>query len=175
MEGRSSSSPVKPIRTYGSPMTARTTAALLAQTPKLDDSFLRRADGSAASAVRLAGSDPTAGAGCTYQHRPAEDRPPPIPLRVAWVGKKLKALYASSQSASGSYAVCGCCCAPRCATRQPTCTGKPTGRVNTYVDDLLYLAEESLVKAIHEWVESKWPCSALEWAREPQGGATERT
>ena len=49
----------------------------LSSDAKLDDaSFFRRVDGSAASAVRRAGSDPTAGAGCAYQHRPAHTAPP---------------------------------------------------------------------------------------------------
>ncbi|CAE7251642.1 TY1B-NL2 [Symbiodinium sp. CCMP2592] len=41
--------------------------------------------------------------------------------------------------------------------------------VITYVDDLLYLAEKSLVEAIHEWIQKDWPCSPLEWAQEPGG------
>eukprot|EP00439_Symbiodinium_sp_Y106_P022158 s6090_g2.t1 len=43
------------------------------------------------------------------------------------------------------------------------------GLVVTYVDDLLYLAEESLVVAIHMWIEREWPCSPLEWAKNPGG------
>ena len=68
-------------------------------------------DGSAASAVRRAGSDPTAGAGCAYQHRPAEDRPPPIPFEGGVGGtEKLKASSVEPECL-GSYAVCGCSCA----------------------------------------------------------------
>ena len=47
--------------------------------------------------------------------------------------------------------------------------GSLLGLLITYVDDLLYLAEQSLVEAIHEWVEVEWPCSALEWASDKAG------
>ncbi|CAE7873452.1 TY1B-NL2 [Symbiodinium microadriaticum] len=43
------------------------------------------------------------------------------------------------------------------------------GLVVTYVDDLLYLADPSLITAIHTWIELEWPCSSLEWATEPAG------
>ena len=47
--------------------------------------------------------------------------------------------------------------------------GTLLGLVVTYVEDLLYLAIDSLVIAIHTWIEAEWPCSALEWAREDAG------
>ena len=47
--------------------------------------------------------------------------------------------------------------------------GSLLGLVVTYVDDLLYLAIDSLVIAIHTWIETEWPCSALEWARGTAG------
>ena len=111
--------------------------------------FLRRVDRKRCSAVRHAGSDPTAGAGCTSQHRPAHPAPQRDLLythpasrcsqrrsqlfchrrrRRKGHGRRrqredlaLKALTskdASSQSASGSYAVHGCYCAHKCAARQ---------------------------------------------------------
>ena len=38
------------------------------------------------------------------------------------------------------------------------------GCVITYVDDLLYVADSGLVKAVHAWVLEEWPCNELEWA-----------
>ena len=43
------------------------------------------------------------------------------------------------------------------------------GMIVTYVDDLLYLAEDSLIQAIHDWIVQEWPCSSLEWARDVGG------
>ena len=40
------------------------------------------------------------------------------------------------------------------------------GLVVTYVDDLLYLGSEELIKALHEYVEVEWPTSSLEWINE---------
>ncbi|CAE7256410.1 PMT4 [Symbiodinium sp. CCMP2592] len=48
-------------------------------------------------------------------------------------------------------------------------TGGLLALLITYVDDLFYLAERSLVEALHEWVQKEWPCSALEWADGEQG------
>ncbi|CAE6961298.1 RE1, partial [Symbiodinium sp. CCMP2456] len=39
----------------------------------------------------------------------------------------------------------------------------------TYVDDLLYLANKSLIAALHSWVQEAWPCSELEWADSKEG------
>ena len=42
--------------------------------------------------------------------------------------------------------------------------------VITYVDDLFYLSDDEVVGMLHGWVQSEWPCSALEWAN-AEGGA----
>ena len=47
--------------------------------------------------------------------------------------------------------------------------GELLALIITYVDDLFYLSEDSLVKAIHDWVQAEWPCSQLEWAHENSG------
>ena len=40
------------------------------------------------------------------------------------------------------------------------------GVVVTYVDDLLYLGAEGVIKALHEFVELEWLTSLLEWINE---------
>ena len=47
--------------------------------------------------------------------------------------------------------------------------GELLALIITYVDDLFYLSEDSLVRAIHDWVQAEWPCSQLEWAHEAPG------
>ena len=49
----------------------------LSSDAKIGRLSFRRVDVSAASAVRHAGPDPTAGAGCALQHRPAHPSPTP--------------------------------------------------------------------------------------------------
>ena len=44
------------------------------------------------------------------------------------------------------------------------------GCVVTYGDDLFYVAEASVVKAVHAWILEEWPCNALKWASD--GSAT---
>ena len=41
--------------------------------------------------------------------------------------------------------------------------------VITYVDDLFYVAEGSVVKAVHAWILEEWPCNALKWASDGSG------
>ena len=47
------------------------------------------------------------------------------------------------------------------------CTGEApdvlTGVLVTYVDDLLYLAENQVIEAVHSWLCEDWPSSQLEW------------
>ena len=43
------------------------------------------------------------------------------------------------------------------------------GFVITYVDDLFYISEYGIVRAVHAWIEEDWPCSSLEWARNKGG------
>ena len=43
------------------------------------------------------------------------------------------------------------------------------GCIITYVDDLFYVAEVGVVRAVHAWVLEEWPCNALEWASHGSG------
>ncbi|CAE7249757.1 RE1, partial [Symbiodinium natans] len=43
------------------------------------------------------------------------------------------------------------------------------GLIITYVDDLLYLSEEEIIRAIHVWLEEEWPTSGLQFANQGEG------
>ena len=43
------------------------------------------------------------------------------------------------------------------------------GCVITHADDLFYVAEGSVVKAVHAWILEEWPCNALQWASDGSG------
>ena len=45
-------------------------------------------------------------------------------------------------------------------------SGLLLGLLVTYVDDILYLGEAHIVKALHAFVLEKWPASALEWVND---------
>ena len=47
--------------------------------------------------------------------------------------------------------------------------GELLGCLITYVDDLFYVAESRVVRAVHTWILEEWPCNDLEWAAEGRG------